>query len=401
MTLPSHTRPVLRALKLTLTEACNLACPYCYQRDHGAREMSLDTLKASLDLTHRLGHGEVKVVLSGGEPLLATHLVETILDAAEESKIGGPRLRIRLISNGTLLRPSLLERLVETDISLQISCDGVTAAQNARAPESWLNLNHLLETIRRRYPRFWRRRLSVAMTITPTNVKHLASSIAWALSLQVRQLVVGPAFGLMADWGAQACAVLESEMAHVFELSKQHLHSTELLPITYLRPRSEIKTIAPDACGAADPTTLAVSVDGSVHGCSLLADVARWHPSAAVHHAARSLEWGNVADPDLEKSWRMLTAKPPQVVFPRAGRSALAGSCGDCSQREECLVCPVAGPDPRRVPDAHCLFQKLIQQQQKQMPQISPVEKLLNEAGVPAPLSAQLDQLVWQARQKR
>ncbi len=387
-------------MKLTLTEACNLACPYCYQRTRGAQSMSLDTLIRSLTLARHLGRGEVNVVLSGGEPLLAPDLVAAVLDAAVASEIAGPRLNVRLITNGMLLGSSLLDHFVDANIAVQVSCDGVAAAQDVRAPGSWSDLDGLLATVNKRHPRFWRRRFSVAMTVSPDNVGHFADSVAWAFSHDVYKLEIGLTCGLAADWGEQACQVLSDQMERVLKLSLRHLDRTERVPVSYLRPTSASPGVRTEACGAADPAALAVDADGSVHGCGMLADVARWHPSTHVGQVADALRLGNVADPDFEAHWRHVAVQSPVALFPLTDRTTEKGACRECSQRNDCLICPVAGPDPHWAPDAHCLFARLSLQHGKAIPHISPVETLLVEAGAPAGLGARLSRLVWQARQK-
>ena len=397
---PRRREPALRSLKLTLTEACNLACPYCYQRTRGAQSMSLDTLNRSLTLARRLGRGEVNVVLSGGEPLLAPDLVAAVLDAAVASEITGPLLNVRLITNGTFLQSPLLERLVAANISVQVSCDGVAAAQDIRAPGSSSDIDRLLTTINQRHSCFWRRRFSIAMTVSPSNVEHLSKSVAWAFSHDVYKLEIGLACGLLADWGEQACQMLAKQMERVLELSLQHLDRTERVPVTYLRPTSGAPGTRTEVCGAADPAALAVDADGTVHGCGMLADVARWHPSNRVGQAVDEMRLGNVADPGFEELWRQMSVQSPMALFPLADRKTKTGVCGDCPQRDDCLVCPVAGPDPQWAPDAHCLFARQALQHRRAIPHTSPVESLLSAAGVPTTLGAKLSHLVWQARQE-
>ena len=392
------TTPGLRALMLTLTEACNLNCSYCYQRARHGRPMGLNTLQAALRLAHDLGRGEATIVLSGGEPLLVPELVDRVI--VEAGSGDRKRLRIRLNTNGSLLRPPRLERLVAAGVELQVSCDGVAEAQDRRAAGTWVDLDRLFETIRERYPEYWRRDLAIAMTVTPANVVYLARSVAWALSRGVHRIRVGLACSPAANGGAWDGTELEAQMMEVYALSLEHLRRTELIPVTYLRPDAAAPSTGPEACGAADPTSLGVAADGSVHGCGMLADVARWHPSAEVRRAASVLRLGHVADPDLATRWRERAARPPTVVFPRAKRAAPRGLCQDCPEREGCLVCPLAGLDPLRVPDAHCRFERLAQRHRQALMRNAPVTRWLAEAGVPDALRSRLAPLIQEARQR-
>ncbi|MEZ4386926.1 MAG: radical SAM protein [Candidatus Krumholzibacteriia bacterium] len=343
----------LRSLKLTLTEACNLGCPYCYQRRGPRRTMTVATLQAALDLAARLGRGRADLVLSGGEPLLVRDLVQTVL--ADPRAQG----RVRLITNGTLLDAALVGRLAAADASLQISCDGAEAAQEARAPGTWLAVMSTLAAIRAAHPRYWRRRTSVAMIVTPQNVDLLAEGVATLIAADVRRVLVGLVRGREAAWGEVACAALARAMGRVFVTSLRHRRRTGRIPVAYLQPVAGELALGDDACGAGSLRSLAVAADGRVQGCSFLADAARWHPATAAADAAAALEFGRVDDPDLDERWRRAvgTAAPP--LFPVARRRAPRGPCAACLLVQRCLVCPLAGPDPAVVPDAHCLFQRL------------------------------------------
>lgn len=350
--MTGHARPRLHSLTLTLTEACNLACRYCYQRPRGDRTMSAATLAASLGLAQRLGGGRCKLVLSGGEPLLEADLVREAIAHRTDP--------IRLITNGTLLDAALLAELVAADIELQISCDGVPAAQDQRAPGTWGRLAATLARLQTDAPSYLRRRVSLAMVITPTNVGLLSRSVAWALASRCAEVLIEPVRGLADDWGEAACAQLSREMARVVALARgeQRRSGRAVLPI--LRPRPALGRMSPDACDAGSLRSLTVAADGQVHGCGFLAAAARRDGSDAMVRAAARLELGHVEDPGLDDRWHDRVTTPASPLFPRTRRRAPGRRCQDCPSLRQCLVCPAAGPDPWRVPDAHCLFQRVL-----------------------------------------
>ncbi|MGB8275189.1 MAG: radical SAM protein [Alphaproteobacteria bacterium] len=55
-------------LNWVITPHCNFTCSYCTAYDNAASYPSLDDLKSAADKIARLGRGDVKVVLTGGEP---------------------------------------------------------------------------------------------------------------------------------------------------------------------------------------------------------------------------------------------------------------------------------------------------------------------------------------------
>ncbi|MFC1849566.1 PqqD family peptide modification chaperone [candidate division CSSED10-310 bacterium] len=119
-------------LFLHLTQECNLACPHCYTHSdpHYTRKPGADKVEKLLDDCAQQGF--TSITISGGEPLLYPEL-EKILHHARA------HFHVSLITNGTLLTPSLIKVLKETCHSIQISLDGSTAAvhDNIRGPGSY------------------------------------------------------------------------------------------------------------------------------------------------------------------------------------------------------------------------------------------------------------------------
>nr|WP_245724723.1 FxsB family cyclophane-forming radical SAM/SPASM peptide maturase [Micromonospora citrea] len=127
---------------LKLVSRCDLACDHCYVYEHPdqswrrqPRMMAPATVRAVAGriaehaAAHRLGG--VRVVLHGGEPLLAgaARLGST---AATLRRVIEPvaRLDLRMQSNGVLLTPATCDVLVAHDVKVGISLDGDRAAND-------------------------------------------------------------------------------------------------------------------------------------------------------------------------------------------------------------------------------------------------------------------------------
>ncbi|TWH70480.1 FxsB family cyclophane-forming radical SAM/SPASM peptide maturase [Micromonospora olivasterospora] len=127
---------------LKLTSRCDLACDHCYVYEHPdqswrrqPRVMAPATVEtaarriAEHAAVHRLD--VVRVVLHGGEPLLAgaARLDRT---AATLRRAIDPvtRLDLRMQSNGVLLTPAICDVLVAHDVKVGISLDGDRAAND-------------------------------------------------------------------------------------------------------------------------------------------------------------------------------------------------------------------------------------------------------------------------------
>jgi len=105
-------RPTLN-LRVSLTQRCNLRCPYCHREGQtpssGLREMSADEVVRIVRVAVGLGINRVK--LTGGEPLLRSDIVEIVAGLAE---IDGLR-DLSMTTNGTRLSV-LAERLREAGL---------------------------------------------------------------------------------------------------------------------------------------------------------------------------------------------------------------------------------------------------------------------------------------------
>jgi radical SAM protein with 4Fe4S-binding SPASM domain len=106
--------PSLRYLEIQLTRRCNLACRHCYL---GAARPEEIALEDALAVTREFEEmGGLRLLISGGEPLLYPHLREFI------EQTDGLRIRRVLLTNGTLINAGNAPWLRVEEI--QFSLDG-------------------------------------------------------------------------------------------------------------------------------------------------------------------------------------------------------------------------------------------------------------------------------------
>ncbi|MFG3700788.1 FxsB family cyclophane-forming radical SAM/SPASM peptide maturase [Micromonospora sp. NPDC047620] len=127
---------------LKLVSRCDLACDHCYVYEHPdqswrrqPRMMAPETVEAVAGriaehaAAHRLDG--VRVVLHGGEPLLAgAARLDATAAALRRAVDPVARLDLRMQSNGVLLTPAICDVLVAHDIKVGISLDGDRAAND-------------------------------------------------------------------------------------------------------------------------------------------------------------------------------------------------------------------------------------------------------------------------------
>lgn len=127
-----------RTVNLTIcpTMGCNFDCPYCFE-NHTAGKMSQSVQDDVVALASRMldafGAKQLKVTWFGGEPLLATdvieHLSERLMALASEK---GAEYEASIITNGYLLTQLVADLLGRCKVSsAQITLDGIGAAHDA------------------------------------------------------------------------------------------------------------------------------------------------------------------------------------------------------------------------------------------------------------------------------
>lgn len=119
-----------RALHLVLmpTEACNFRCVYCYE-DFKYKRMEPWVVQGVKNLIARRGPELESLAINwfGGEPLLAQDLIQEVQAYTSLIALKQPSLRLsaEMTTNGYLLPPQVLERLVGSGVrTYQISFDG-------------------------------------------------------------------------------------------------------------------------------------------------------------------------------------------------------------------------------------------------------------------------------------
>jgi len=133
----------LTTMVLNVTNKCNLACTYCYEygedkivdTDFGEKPkfMSEETARESVDFMFKeAGTNRVaNLTFFGGETLLNFKVLKkTLVYARERAVILGKEVQFSLTTNATLLRPEVIEWLVDNKVGVTISIDGPKESQD-------------------------------------------------------------------------------------------------------------------------------------------------------------------------------------------------------------------------------------------------------------------------------
>lgn len=113
----------LTSIALHLTEACNLACTYCYlsRCQPGSGVMTFETARRAITFFGRKS-SDLDITFFGGEPMLRYELVQKIVEDCERRK--RKRFRFSMTTNAFLMTHDALRFFVNHRFRLTISCDG-------------------------------------------------------------------------------------------------------------------------------------------------------------------------------------------------------------------------------------------------------------------------------------
>lgn len=357
-------------LVLILTSSCNLSCSYCYQNAKRTRGMSLRTLTAALDLVLSNGRPHVKVIFSGGEPLLEFPLVQKAVAYVESACPPDKEISYVLVTNGILMTESRLDFLEDHSFEIQLSCDGVKAAQDLRGEGTFAKLDRLLHRLRTRRRRFYAKNVKVSLTVTPENLKFLADSVDYFLDRNVHQIAMAYSIGDCSEWNHWQILSMEEQFERVRTSTFRHFVRTGRIPTLFLQsgpPEAGARVYnSTPVCRAPNGDLLAVDVDGRVFGCVSFVDSYQRFASKLMKMASESVCAGSIHASAFNRRRAMLPkkARKARVFFDRRERYSSYGRCRDCRYISHCLVCPASignipgNEDPRRVPDFCCAFNR-------------------------------------------
>jgi MoaA/NifB/PqqE/SkfB family radical SAM enzyme len=184
----SPARPLL--VQLVVTRRCNLSCGYCEEYDHRSGPVPAAHLARRVDRAAELG--ALVLTFTGGEPLLHPDLPRLVARAS------GHGMVCTVVSNGSMLTPTWIERLNEAGLNLlQVSIDNLEPDDRSR--KSWSALRAKLPWLRER-ARF------------PVNVNAVLGAcppdVLRQLARDVRDAGFYMTFGLMHDEAGQVVPAL-------------------------------------------------------------------------------------------------------------------------------------------------------------------------------------------------
>ncbi len=227
----------VHSLDLDVTEACNLACIYCFKWqkkpvhiDEARAKNALDwLLEASGDFT-----GELKVNFMGGEPLLRFDLIRKIVPYGKcRARQLGKRLHFGCTTNCTHLTDEMMDFWRRFGMGFHCSIDGIPEVQNANRP--LLGGGPSSPAVEKNVPKIlaYRPGVMARATITPRSVRALLESAKYLAGLGFRSMTFKVAVNC--DWKPEDFEALRSQYGKLGEFYLEALVTGRPLVIEELR----------------------------------------------------------------------------------------------------------------------------------------------------------------------
>lgn len=268
-----------------VTDACNLACTYCYQINKGKRKMTFDTAKKFIDLLLS-GEKGMKNYISpetspgivldfiGGEPFMEVELIEKICDyfVEETSRLNHPwqnRFCFSICSNGTLyFNPNVQKFLKKYQnlLSFSVTIDGNKELHDScrvfhdGSPSYDLALSAAKDWISKGGE------MGSKITLSPYNIQYTHDALIHMIELGYTEIFCNCVYE--EGWTLEDAKILYSEMKKVADyLLKYNLEDEiyiSLFEKGYFKPKSEEDN--QNWCGGTG-VMIACDPDGWIYPC--------------------------------------------------------------------------------------------------------------------------------------
>jgi uncharacterized protein len=257
--------PPITHMELVLTEGCNLACTYCFEKNMlGYRRMPLHIAKAAVDLLFAYSRDAqtLQITHFGGEPTLNFEAIRAVTEYAEELAADQQKtLEFNTTSNGTLLTESMVDYFVQHRIMVLISLDGLARTNDRfrvdkRGLGTFDRVMAGLQLLKERQT--W---VGVKITVMPENASCLVDDVKGLNELGVNQFLIGHATGI--DWPANAIQTFGEQLGQVYAWYQENKGPE--LKIAEFDEAGEGRAFFGCQAGR---NSIAVSVDGELSPCS-------------------------------------------------------------------------------------------------------------------------------------
>lgn len=307
-----ETHPTIFRLQMDITQACTERCIHCYIPEYNPVFLPFEKIKEIIDEFRKMGG--LDLTLSGGECMMHPDFERIVRYAREKDLIVG------ILSNLTLCDDKIIDLLVETEATVQVSLysmepeihDSIT-----KRPGSWLKTKTAIEKLRKAHIPC---RISCP-TMKP-NFRGYMQVIEYARSLKMSAqtdfIIMGKMDG---DCSNLSCRL---DIPETRELLKDIIFKSVPMNSEYFNPAKKNDMLSSEewmtnkVCGAVIDS-MCIDAEGNYYPCP----------------AFGSYILGNCYKQSLSDVWY----NSPETLKLRNIRGKDFPKCAACKDRDYCSVC--------------------------------------------------------------
>lgn len=202
--------PKIYSAFLNVTNACNLACRYCFVEQH-PNYMTFHVAKDAVDFLQKNAAecGAIpSITFFGGEPMICWEsVVKPIISYIRHEY--SDNYSMSMTTNGTLLTEERLKYLVDNNVDILLSIDGAKETQDYNRPRhdgsgSFDSIDPLLPSIIKNYPN-----MVFRSTLIPETANYLFENIKFASDTGYSCFFTIP--NVFQEWKPEDKAVVEEQ----------------------------------------------------------------------------------------------------------------------------------------------------------------------------------------------
>ena len=253
---------------LQLTNRCNLTCSYCYTESGPHPDGGQLPLSTAKDIVADIAAaGGRAVMMSGGEPTLYPDLIELL-----NYTCGVHGLMVTLVTNGTYLRPELVDTLARHSCTVQVSLDAVhekgykEARGRGRLPQALRGVDSLLDA---------GITVTLSAALTTVNQQWVRDIVMYAIDRGIQFVHFAPTY--WKDGGPFQRSLFIDDLYPVlrelYELQKQHYMFVSIDLVEHLVLPVALGIQRKYYCHAMAGRTVEIASDGGVYACAAQRDI--------------------------------------------------------------------------------------------------------------------------------
>jgi len=268
--------PPITEMELMLTEDCNQRCDYCFvEGKNPSNPMDMETAEKAVDLLFDLSRNnpDLKILLFGGEPMLAFDLIKDIVLYIEEKQAGsGQKVSFDMTTNGTLFDEVRISFLAKHHVKYLLSIDGDQETHDLHrksvdGESSYLRIIRNLSLFKSYQP--W---LGARITVQPDTVDKIYNNVIHLAELGFNQFLVGPATGVA--WSDRGLDTYRDQMIQVTVWLKAELDKGRHFRINTLEESVSMMSRKINFWGCrAGRHSITVTARGTIFPCSKMLGV--------------------------------------------------------------------------------------------------------------------------------